>query len=292
MEIAWKLFILAYLVFATGAYLIRRNLATTLSRHNRQINLLYFLIALYPLGLIIAIILRAPLDITVQNLGFIVAGSLSFPLVMVLAFKASQNLDAGNYAVLHNLVPVVTIASATVFLGERLANTELFAVFLLLLAAYIVTIPNINRTNLGSTQGLIIGLGAVTVLGLGVTFERFMLNRIEFGTYLVYGWGAQTFWMVIIARKHLIKAFKLFANAGKKKHILAYMYSNALKGICFVSALKLSGSASIVSAIASFLTVLVVISAYLFLNEKTHLWRKVSASLIGLAGLLILNLTR
>ncbi|PLS81587.1 hypothetical protein CYG49_01665 [Candidatus Saccharibacteria bacterium] len=48
-------------------------------------------------------------------------------------------------------------------------------------------------------------------------------------------------------------------------------------------------TASVVSIFASFMTVLVVLSAYFFLKEKDRLWFKIGAAIVGTIGLIILN---
>lgn len=285
----WQILATGYLVLGTSAYLLRRNLAQTLTEHNRLINGFFFLVTLYPLGLIIASFTSPNLAIGWYNLIFVLIGSMSFPLINVLAFKANEHVDAGLYTILNNITPIVTIVTASILLQESLNNQQLLGAIIIIASAFLVTLPRLHRNFKSDSRGIVLALASVTILGLAIVFERWMLTRIDFGAYLVYGWGAQTLWMTIYAwpdRKYI----PLLRNPKMFWPILAYGLANAFKGICFVGALKLSGNASLVSAFASFMAVTVVISAYFVLKEREALWLKIGAAGLGTIGLLILNI--
>ena len=82
---------------------------------------------------------------------------------------------------------------------------------------------------------------------------------------------------------------KLLGRKKYKNQVLGYGVTNAFKGLCFVGALSLSGNASLVSAFASFMSVSVVIAAFVFLKEREWLWLKVASAVLGTTGLIILN---
>lgn len=279
---------IVYLFLGTAGYLLRRKLAQTLTRHNRLINGFFFIAILYPLGLLVAAFSAPDLSIGWLNFAFLLAGSAIFPLINLLAFKASKDVDAGLYTILNNLTPIVTIIAASLLLHESLNGQQLLGAAIIITSAFLATIPRLRRRTTSSSTGMILALISVFLLGLAIVYERWMLTRIDFGAYLVFGWGAQTMWMAIVAwpeRKylHILKVRKNFVP------ILSYGVTNAFKGLCFVSALKLSGNASIIGAFASFMAVLVVLSAYFILKEKEWLWFKVAAAIIGTVGLVLLN---
>ena len=84
---------------------------------------------------------------------------------------------------------------------------------------------------------------------------------------------------------HLIPS--LFAKGAQTRKLLfAWGASNTLKSIAFISALKL-GTASVVSSAANFLSVVVVLAAYIFLKERNHIGNKALAVAAGVAGLFL-----
>lgn len=284
----WQLLLIAYLALGTGSFLIRRRLATHLTDRNRLVNAFFFVCTLYPLGLIVASFSSPDLRIGWLNALFLLVGSAIFPLVNMLAYKANKDVDAGLFSILSNIFPIVTIIAATLLLNETLSAGQLLGAAVIITSTFIATLPKLSQRDRSKTSGVILALISIMLLGLAIVFERWMLTRIDYGAYLVFGWGAQALWMALVAwpdRKHI----HLLTKDNNFKYVLAYGITNSFKGLSFVSALKLSGNASVVTAFGSFTTVLVVVAAYFALGEKKNLWLKLLAAAAGVVGLVILN---
>lgn len=287
----WQLLITGYLILGTASYLLRRKLATTLKQHNRLINGFFFIVVLYPLGLIVASLSNPNLSIGWQNLLILLIGSGVFPLINLLSFRASKDVDAGLYTILNNLTPIITILAASILLNETLNSQQQLGAAIIISSTFLATVPRLRHRSTSGSSGLAFALLSVSLLGLAIVFERWMLTRIDFGAYLVFGWGAQTLWMTITAwpERRNIKILKDRSNFWP---VLGYGLTNAFKGLCFVGALKLSANVSLVGASASFMAVLVVLSAYFVLKEKEWLWFKIGAAVLGTVGLIILNVAK
>lgn len=283
----WQILVSAYIVLGTASYLVRRSLAQSLTDHNRFINGFFYLCVLYPIGLVAGFLSSPDLAIGWQNALFILIGSCSFPIIAVLSYSASEHVDAGLYTILNNLTPIIAIIAAALLLNENLTNQQLLGAAVIITSAFLVTLPRLQHRSNTTTAGLDQALASVAILGLAIVYERWMLTRIGFGAYMIFGWGGQVFWMTVIAwpERHY---FKIMTSRRHLGPILIYCITNALKGLCFVGALKL-GNASLVSAFSSFMTVTVVISAYFVLREREGLLLKILAAIIGTAGLVILN---
>jgi len=215
-------------------------------------------------------------------------GELIFPVINLLAYRANKDVDAGLYTILNNLTPIITITTAWLLLNEGLSNRQLLGAAIIITSTFLASLPNLLNRSRTKTIGFVYALASVSLLGLAITFERYMLTRMDFGAYLVFGWGAQTLWMTILAwpeRKNL----NLLRSSRVAKPIIGYGLTNTFKGLCFVGALRLSGNASLVSAFSSFMAVLVVLAAYFALKEKEWLAFKIVAAVIGAFGLIILN---
>lgn len=287
---SWQLLLVCYLVLGTAGYLLQRKLAVTLANYNRVVVGFFFVAVHYPLGLLCAAFSSPHLAIGWTNLALLLAGSGMFPLVTMLSFRANKDVDAGLYANLLNLSPVATIAVAYLLLHETLTNEQMFAAVVIIGSAFLATLPRLRDGRKSSSVGITIALIGIAVSGVSIVFERWMLTRMDFGAYLVYGWGAQTVWMVLLSQPTK-KALKVLRKRRTFLPILSYSLTNTLRGLCFVAALKLSGNASVVSVFTSFMTVSVVLAAYVVLKEKKWLWAKIGAAVIGTIGLVILNLS-
>ena len=284
----WQLLLIGYLVFGTAGYLLRRHLAQTFAKHNRLVNAFFFVAVLYPVGLLVAAFTSPNLSIGWLNALFLLAGSGIFPLINVLAYRASKDVDAGLYTILNNLTPIVTIIAASLLLHESLNDRQLLGAVIIITSAFLATLPKLRHRATSNSAGMLFALTSVVLLGLAIVYERWMLTRIDFGAYLVFGWGAQTLWMVIMAWPER-KNIRVLQNKKYFWPVLGYGIANAFKGLGFVGALKLSGNASVVGAFASFMAVVVVLAAYVALKEREWLWFKLAAAAIGTAGLIILN---
>jgi drug/metabolite transporter (DMT)-like permease len=284
----WQFLIFGYLVLGAGAYLIRRRLAVTFAEHSRIINGVFFIALLYPVGLIVASFTSPNLSIGWLNVMLLLLGSGVFPIINLLAYKASKDVDAGLYTISQNLVPIVTIASAWVLLHEKLNDQQLLGSVIIIVSAFLATLPKFNSRTKNSSAGMVFALSAVFLLGFAIVYERWMLTRVDFGAYLVYGWGAQTLWMAVLAWPKRAQ-LKMLNDKKTFLQVLAYGITNTFKGLCMVGALALSGNASIVGASTGFMAALVVLAAYFILKEKEHLWFKIAAAIVGAVGIIVLN---
>jgi len=284
----WQILLGVYLILATMVYVLRRKLAQAIPEHNRFVNWFVFLWVLWPVGLIAGAILHPSLAIGWDNLALLLAGELIFPATNLLAFRASRDIDAGLFTILTNLAPIVTISSAWLLLREGLSGHQLLGAGILIFSAFLASSPNLLRRHRANLRGIAIALAGIVLLGLGVTYERFMLSRVELGAYFVFGWGAQALWMTILAWPERKNVY-LLKRSALANQIIIYAFGIALIGLTFVGALKLSGNASLIAASRSFMAVLVVLAAYFFLRERGQLWLKISAAVLGAGGLIILN---
>lgn len=285
----WQILIFGYIIFATASFLLRRTLAKSIAHHNKLINAFFFAGTLYPIGLLIAAFTSPDLSIGWYNFFFAMIGSCLFPLVMILSFKSNEKIDAGLYGVINNVAPIVTIVLAVILLDETLNFWQILGSFLIIFSAFLVSAPSLLHHRKSNLTGIMIAFLSVIILGAAVVFERWMLTRIDFGAYLVYGWGAQTLWMVILAwpdRKNL----KLIFAKKNFDHVIWYALTNTFKGVCFVGAVKLASNVSVVMVTSSFTAVTIVLAAYFLLKERSWLWLKIFSAFTGACGLIILNI--
>ena len=140
-----------------------------------------------------------------------------------------------------------------------------------------------------SRNGILLCVLSAAVLGIAVAYERWMLGRVDFGAYLIFGWGAQIAWSLFLARKDLRQMPVLLRASEMRNSIVAWGTSSTLRSISFILALKLSGSASLISAASDFMSVAVVIAAYFYLREREHLLAKSMAAIVGVGGLLLIT---
>lgn len=285
----WLLLIFGFYIGSVSSYLIRRKLAGEFQQFNKLINAIWYVFFLLPTSLLLLPFFPHDLAIGWTNLALLIIGSLIFPIYNLVAFKANQNVDVGVFSIINNLSPLFTLAIAVPLLAERPSALQYLGIFLLVLASFTVSITRQKKAGFKLTSGILLSLTSAILLGMAIAYERYMLSRIDFGAYLVFGWGSQILWMSLLTGRQWLKLPNLVSEAGYKV-IIGFGSSNAFRSICFIMALLISGSASLTSAATSFSSVLVVIAAYFILNERNHIYQKLSATVIGICGLLLLAL--
>jgi drug/metabolite transporter (DMT)-like permease len=284
----WQVFLILYFVLGSASYILRKILAQNLGQHNRLINAVFFAFLL-PTGIILSFFFPHNLNVGALNLFFLLGGSLVWPIFYILAFWANKEVDVGVYSIISNLSPIFTLALALPFLHESLKSLQFLGVGLLILSGVLAAWSQFNKGGASNINGILICLLSTIFLGVGVAYERFMLSRIDFGAYLIYGWGSQVAWGWILAGKELKKLPQLLSGVSSSRLVLLiWGLISVIKSVFFILALKITASASIISAASDFMSVAVVVAAYFFLKEKKHLVAKILATVIGVVGLLLI----
>lgn len=285
----WQFFLTCFLILGTIVALLQRQLGKTIPQYNRLVNGFFFIAVHYPLAIITALIIGFNANIGWNNIIILFVMAISFPLTDILAYRASKNVDAGLFGIINNLGPVITIVLAALLLAQELTSQQFVGALIIVFSALLVSIVAYSRSAKSTRIGIALALLSMMLWGLGTVFESWMLRRIGMGSLLVYGLGFQTFWMAVFVwpqRNHIGSII----NRKYGPKVLTLSLAKSIKGIAFIAALYISKSAAIVGAFTGFLPVMIVVSAYFFLKEKSHIKIKISAALAGLIGLVILSL--
>ena len=266
---------------------MRRVLAQKFGDFNRLINGIFYVFFLIPAGILLMLLFPPSLQVSTTDLIILLGGSIIWPLFNISAFQANKTVDAGIYTIIANLSPLFTLVIAYPFLNEELTLVQYFGMLLLILSGSIAVSPSIKRNDRVMVWGVLWALLSAVLLGVGVAYERFMLNRLDLGTYILFGWGFQVIWMAILAGKEWKYIAQLVRRVGHGT-LFIWGSANALKSCFFMRALLLSGSASLMSGATNFVSIVIVIAAFFILNEREHLPQKILGTLVGILGLFLI----
>lgn len=284
----WQTLIILYFIFGATSYLLRKVLAQKIGEHNRVINAIYFLIFLLPTAIMLSFLLPHNLDVGLINLILLIGGSIIWPIIALVSFYANRKVDVGILAIITNLSPIFTLVIALPFLHENLKSLQFLGVGLLVLSGVLASYSQLRKREHTNMEGILICLLSAALLGIAVAYERFMLSRMELGTYIIYGWGSQIFWALVFTGKELQKIPKLLSKDNEvRKTLISWGAVRTLVSVTFILSLKLSEGASVFSAASNFLSIAVVIAAYFFLKERQHLLSKGFATVLGIIGLFL-----
>lgn len=283
----WLIFLFLFFIFGATNSLMRRVLAQKFADRNKLLNGVAYVFFLLPGGIILSFFFPHDFDIGIANLLLLACGAIMWPLVHMFAFRANKTVDAGVYTIIANLSPLFTLVIAVPFLGEQLSLAQYLGIALLIVSSVIAVSPGIKKKDRVPIYGVLFALLSVGLLGVGIAFERFMLNRIDLGTYFALGWGFQVAWMALLAANEWKYLPQLMKKVGAPT-LLAWGSANVLRAVSFIMALFLSGSASLMSGATNFISVFIVIAAFFILHERDHMWQKIIATLIGIFGLFLI----
>src|SRR3989344_8152712 len=182
--------VLLFLFFILGATnaLMRRVLAQKFAEHNVLVNGMFYVFFLVPAGVGLMFIFPPTLHISGGDALWLIGGSLIWPLFNIAAFRANKEVDAGIYTIIANLSPLFTLAIAVPFMSENVSLPQYAGIGLIMISGIIAVAPGIKNNQL-VISGVLFALLSTTLLVLGVAYERFMLSRLDLGTYILYGWG-------------------------------------------------------------------------------------------------------
>lgn len=285
----WLIPLTVFFVAGTASNLLRRHLAQKEHLSPNLINLVFYVGFILPGGIVLGLLLPHTFTPDLQTLGLLVFCSLIWPAYFVLAFKSNKHIDASVFSMIADLSPIVTAMIAYFLFTERLTSLQIVGVLALILSGVIAMYPDITSKVKVRIFGIQIALVCMLLLGVGVAVEKLVYDVAGIGTYFLFCWTLQVFWMVIIARKEISQLPALFNDKRERVLVLFHGLAGLLRSASFAFALLLSTSASLMNAASNFLTACILVGAYFILREKNNLRFKIAGSAVGLIGLLLVS---
>ena len=222
---------------------------------------------------------------------YLLIGGILFASLNVIIFKLYRYIPASimTFTTLLNTMSVLLFA--TIVGGESLSTKQVYGAITLFMSVIIVGLftKSSNKTKKNLTLGLSIALVAALMFGPAIMNEKYLINRIGFNTYVLYGWGFQTLiaYLVAFVLKNRKKAKE---KLSRKVHVSVWTGGALLgmSGFAYVSSLNKSGSASTVALSGTAVIGVTVFLAFFVLKEKEHLWPKIVGLLLSAIGLSLL----
>lgn len=214
--------------------------------------------------------------------GLVAGATLGYGLYERTHFLVRKELDASTTAILFRLTPVITFIGAILFLHEPLSMAKLGGAALLIGASVLVVHNNLK---LRASRAVWIAIFAATMLGLAGVIDKPASVGIPANIYSVALWGLS---LIIVAFPSLSmgQLTQEFHIGGWKVALTALL--NVVGFVFYVQALSLA-DASLVTPVSSSSGIMVVLGGIIFLNERTHLKKKLIAGLLMLMGIILLR---
>lgn len=272
---------------------------------NRRVGLykkdlsLYALVAsftcIFAVGMITAVINWSEVDSSaaIKAWPFLVVGGILFASINVILLKLFRYIPASVMAFTTLLNTLSVLLFATLAGGESISARQIYGAILLFGSVIIVGL--LAKSPKKSQKNIIIGISIAIFIALlfgpAIMNEKYLIGRIGFNTYLLYGWGLQAlsaFTMAFILK--IRKRNKTKEALPIKTHVNVWLVGVLLgfSGLTYVTSLNKSGSASTIVLSGTAAIAVTVFLAYFILQEKEHLRPKIIGLLLIGFGLLLL----
>ncbi len=202
----------------------------------------------------------------------------------IFVFKSLKILEASVFTIVHSSRVLFTILASTIFLRESLNVSQFLGIFLILSAIIIIYF---SRSLLKFNKGVLFAFVASLFFGIEVTNDKYMLNSFNIYTFLVLiCWLPALFSFCLQPSIQSIKKIVVNKYLITRMLILSFFYSLAV--IFYFFALRLNNNSSQIASLNQLGTIVIVILAIIFLNEKGKLLRKFAATILAIVGAILL----
>lgn len=231
--------------------------------------------------------LQPSLVFSLQTIGILVLGSILYTTGYLYFYKA---FEIGNVSVISaaiNLNTVIAMVLAYIFLGQRLSQTQLPAVIMIIIGITLVSI-NLNDFKKGSIS-LLAGVKETVIASaaFGVFWNLSQILSPQIG------WISTTFFVKLLALIFLVVLSTFTKNSIKyDKKYLSFLPTVILVGILEAIAVAsvnfglTVGDLILINPISSALSVVTISLAVIFLKEKISKIQLVGM-VIALSGIIL-----
>lgn len=221
-----------------------------------------------------------------------IGGGVAFALTNVCTYKALVYFDAAIANIVATVNGLLAVIGAWLILGEALTVRQLIgAVILLTAVCYGLLATHAARKKAVRRSMLIGGMFALLAgvfFAIAAVNEKSLLGHMTIGSYMVYGVGGQ-FLMSVLAAV-IVQNEKL--PLLLKPDIAGWsLLSGALRGFggaCFIIAEVRSNNVGLVSVLANFRLIIVIIVGAWLLKERQQLRQKFVAAFTSMLGMAVL----
>lgn len=206
----------------------------------------------------------------------------------IFLFKALKLIEASEVTILTTTSAFWTILVALLFLGESFSMIKLLGVLLILIAVIFVN-QREKQLSFHFNKGSLYALLAALCFGLAFANDAYILqHKVDAVSYTAIAFLLPSI-VIVLARPSILSNIKSFLKPAliTKVGLLGLFYS--ISAITAYLAYQAGGNASQLAPISQSRVVLTVILAAFFLNERSHLLKKLFAAILVSIGVLLLR---
>jgi drug/metabolite transporter (DMT)-like permease len=288
----WFVALIFFYGFMVAQTLLKRTLAQ--SSHVPAVlpPFIAYLFGLMPVSVLAGLVL---LDHQVQWSGWlvfllVVQGSL-IGVFNWLSFHALKYLPAAHFQTVFQMSSIVIIVLGWLLLSEKLSLMQIGGALLIFVSA-LLAIWAPMRAHRQSKKpiphlrtGLTLALISTLAMGVGLVTEKAALQYMDIGAYFVYGFGAQTLGLGVLAAPQLTpKTLRTLTRPIVQQATVLGLLSAGV-GFSYIYAIQAADNISLVTALKAFALPVLAIAAHYVLRERDDgamLWTAIALGVVGM----------
>lgn len=219
-------------------------------------------------------------------IGVILVG-FSYAAASMLYFTSLKHIGMSQVKILEASKVFWILLGGFLFLNEAITLRKIFAIFFVFLAIVLVSFERKKIFSFSIYSFYM--LAAAILFGIGALLDRFLVNHFSVISYQFFNFLLPSIFVFLLKPNKL----ELLPGFLKNKEIMSKLALNSLAFFAGFNAIfmayKVGGEASRVDPILEAQTVIIVILGALFFKERTNLLKKFIASLLVVAGVVLIR---
>lgn len=202
----------------------------------------------------------------------------------VFIFKALKAVEASEFTIVFATRTIWTIMAAILFLGESFSLQQFLGTALILSSVALVS----WQKGLKLGRGTLLSLIAAAFFGLAFANDAFIIRNFDVPSYLGIAFIVPALAIWAVFPKSTVKMKPMLDKSFLKKlSVLSVLY--ATSAITIFLAYQVGRNAAQIAPLNQTSTILTVILAIVFLQEKAHLARKLLGSILSFIGIIFVG---
>lgn len=226
--------------------------------------------------------------VTPLNLGLLALDGAAYTIASMLGYYGLSKVDLSKSVILNSSGLIWALGIGFVFFRESISPTKILALVCVVAAILIVS----YRKNIMSSfqKYELMLLVSALVYAFGAALDKQLVASSNPQSYIVVSFLTAGSFVLLVNRKKLMtQKKKLFADHHFIKQLLINSGCIVLAYSFLFRAYGYGGELSKVYIVLQIQTILVALFGILILKERTHIARKVLATVLAFGGLLLVN---
>jgi drug/metabolite transporter (DMT)-like permease len=226
-------------------------------------------------------------DISISIIVLTVLSSILMAVFERLQFYVRKEIDASTLSIIFRLIPAVSVMASILFLRESVTLAKIAAVILIIGGNLLVVVAR-GKGKINFDKATITAIIAAVALGLAWTVDKKASTGYTASLYSLIAWVLPTI-INLLSPPIPKEKFKIEWKSGGKGIVVLAMI-NVLVYYLQIKTITLTESSKAVP-VMSMSTILVVLFGIIFLKEKDHIRAKILASILVVAGVIVMKMS-